>query len=105
MPEIQLVRQGNALKPKNGDRTLVPQGSTVTFRAEAGIAGTEIAFAGNTPFDQNRVPYNKPLAVKALFNESDPGRNKYPYKCHGFGPDGEPLDSDGGGGEMEIIQH
>jgi hypothetical protein len=104
MPEIQLVRRGNALKPKNGDRTLVPQGSTVTFRAEDGVTGTEIAFSGNTPFEGTRVQYNKALPVKALFNESDPGKNKYPYKCHGFGPNGEPLDSDGGGGEMEIVQ-
>jgi hypothetical protein len=104
MPEIQLVRRGNALKPKDGDRTLVPQGSTVTFTTEAGVTGTEIAFGGNTPFERNRVSYNTALPVKALFDESDPGKNKYLYKCHGTGPNGEPLDSDGGGGEMEIIQ-
>ena len=105
MLEIKLVRRGtNALKPKDGDSTRVPQGSTVTFTVEPEVHPTEIRFVGESPFDSPIVTYNTVLQVKATFNESNPNKNKFRYRCHGTGPQGEPLDSDGGGGEMEIIR-
>ena len=105
MHEIKLVRRGtNALKPKDGDSTRVAEGSEVTFTVEPEVVGTEITFLGDTPFDSHTVRYNTPLAVKARFNASDANKNKYRYRCHGTGSKGEQLDSDGGGGEMEIIR-
>jgi hypothetical protein len=105
MPEIHLVRKGaKALKPEHGDATPVAEGSTVTFTVEAGVTGTAIHFTDETPFDSQDVDYNRELPVKVRFNRSNPRKNHYRYKCHGIGPNGEQLDSDGGGGEMEIIQ-
>jgi hypothetical protein len=105
MHEIKLVRRGtNALKPEDGDSTRVAEGSAVTFTVEPGVVGTAITFAGDTPFDSHTVSYGTPLQVKARFNASDANKNKYRYRCHGTGPKDEKLDSDSGGGEMEIIR-
>ena len=105
MPEIPLVRKGaNALKPRDGDSTRVVQLTSVTFTVEAGVTGTKIEFAGDTPFDDHKVDYATDLPVRVAFNASNPSKNRYRYKCHGIGPNGERLESDGGGGEIEIIQ-
>jgi hypothetical protein len=114
---ITLVRTGpRSLKPrpdsdekhtKKDGRTEVPVGSIVTFNVgEPGVIGTKVTFGGDSPFGPNlkEVGYGSPLPVKVAFDESDRQRNKYPYRCHGTGPNGEELDSSTGGGEVEIIR-
>jgi hypothetical protein len=105
MREIPLVRRGvNALKPRDGDVTPVVQRTSVKFTLELGVTGSEIEFSGDTPFDNHRVGYEQELPIRVAFNASDPRKNRYKYRCHGKGPNGEPLDSEGGGGEIEIVQ-
>ena len=106
-------RRGNAIKPKDdaGDKghtkngnTRVPEQSSVKFTTVAGVVGTEIIFENDSPFDpQKRVPYGPEIKVTATFNETNPAKNRYVYRCHGFA-NGTPLDSKDGGGEMEIIR-
>jgi len=105
MPEIPLVRRGaNALKPRDGDSTRVVELTSVNFTVEADVTGIKIEFAGDTPFDDHKVDYGKDLPVRVAFDASNPRKNRYRYRCHGTGPNGEQLDSDGGGGEIEIIK-
>jgi hypothetical protein len=105
MREISLVRRGaNALKPRDGDVTPVAQRTSVKFTVEAGVTGSQIEFPGETPFDNHKVGYETDLPIRVAFNASDPRKNRYRYRCHGKGPNGELLDSEGGGGEIEIVQ-
>src|SRR5262245_45860053 len=113
---ITLARQGpRSLKPrpdpdekhtKKDGRTEVPAGSNVTFNVEPGVVGTRVTFAGESPVgpDRKEVPYGELLAVTVQFHINDRQRNRYKYRCHGKGPNGEELDSSTGGGEVEIIR-
>jgi hypothetical protein len=100
---------GNSLKPKEdqhtkGDITSVPDGSTVTFDVEPGLNGTTIDFQNGTPFNTPSVGYNASHNLReSLFV---PGkRTAFRYRCHAKGPNGEPLEGEGGGGEIEIIKN
>ena len=106
---ITIVRRGqNSLKPKEdshtrGIRTKVPARSTVQFNIENGVTGTTITFAGESPFGPDRqVSYGVPLTVTVPVHPSDPRRNIYKYRCHGKAGN-QDLESEDGGGEVEII--
>ena len=107
---IVLERRGNSLKPRQDDRTKgdvtsVPQGSTVMFRVE-GADGTTIDFPNGNPFDVGApISYGPPSrnVRPSLFVEGK--RTAFRYRCHGKGPNGEPLDSEDGGGEIEIVKN
>jgi hypothetical protein len=104
MPEIRLERRGaSALKPRGGDRQRVTHDSIVTFTVDPGITGTSIVFDGASPFGTTTVAYNTALRVVAAFNSSDRNKNIFTFRCHGRGPNGEELDSQSGGGEIEIV--
>ena len=100
---------GNSLKPKEdphtkGDITSVPEGSTVTFGVEPGLTGTIVDFQNGTPFNSPSVGYNTPHSLReSLFV---PGkRTAFRYRCRAKGPNGEPLEGEGGGGEIEIVKN
>jgi hypothetical protein len=111
MPEIPItiVRRGpKSLKPKEdsrtrGTRTTVPAGSTVRFNIEGGVTGTTITFTGDSPFGADKeVSYGVPLTVTVSVHPSDSQRNIYKYRCHGKAGNLD-LDSEDGGGEVEIV--
>jgi hypothetical protein len=102
---ITLQQIGHALKPVGGNPQRVPAGSIVMFTiADPRIKGTTLEFKGNSfPFAEQKVSYHVQLPVTVAFNASDRNKNIYKFRCHATGPNGEPLDSEEGGGEMEIV--
>ena len=107
---ITLERQGaKSIKPRPDERThdeltSVPAGSQVKFVPAGGIIGTDITFKGRSPFGAQPVAYNVVLNVTAGFDAANRSNNLYKYVCHGKALDGTALDSDGGGGDVEIVR-
>ena len=66
--------------------------------------GLRITFDRESPFGPNTrvIQYGVPLHVHAVFNESNPSGNFYPYSCE-IMIGGQTLRS-GGGGEIEVIR-
>ena len=109
MPDIRIVRTpGGAVQPEGSRTTVHRTGETVRFTTEPDAQGLRISFDNESPFGPaNRVVhYGVPLHVTAVFNESDPSRNHYPYTCE-IMVNGQTLKSQpasGSGGEMEVIR-
>jgi hypothetical protein len=103
---ITLERRGpNALKPVGGNPQRVPADSIVKFvLADPQITGTTIEFKSDPfPFAEKVVTYRTGHQVEVAFNSVESSKNIYKFKCHARGPNGEALDSEEGGGEIEIV--